>query len=251
MGLFKDVEPILLQGLFGATGPGLSHKNALAAWKPGRGTLTPMALRLHQVIHERWQAAGKRNPSEQNWRFTLQTAMSEHNPSREKTLEKRIARLAEGGLLQKDAWANQIPVASGLFGPDADKKAAVDLGFRRATGHFELIELKTDAGSGHALYAAMELFLYGLLYIYTRRSIQGAPAGSVLAATRIDLVVLAPAPYYAGNDGRLLNALASELSAAFGVGPAISLRFEAFPNWFGWPCDDQRLVEAIRSGGRW
>ncbi|MBL0158277.1 MAG: hypothetical protein IPP47_14415 [Bryobacterales bacterium] len=80
---------------------------------------------LYEHTVERWREVNGRFPrraSAENWRFTLNTFISERNSSREKQVEKRIAQLAEQGRLCRDDWANQIPVASGLLNQHADKK---------------------------------------------------------------------------------------------------------------------------------
>jgi hypothetical protein len=63
--------------------------------------------------------------------------------------------------------AHQVPVASGVLDGNRDKKSCVDLVCRTAPGCFDLIELKV--GSNHAVYAAMEVLRYGVLYLFSRR----------------------------------------------------------------------------------
>jgi hypothetical protein len=87
-------------------------------------------------------ASSTRTPSEQNWRFDKQLKIAEGNPSREKTLEKAIVRLDD-----EDQWANQIPTASGLVSPTADRSRNIDLVYRRAAKEFEFIELKRFAST--------------------------------------------------------------------------------------------------------
>jgi len=100
------------------------------------------------------------------------------------------------------AWANQIPVASGLLGPHADKRRAVDLAHRcqshRSQRCYVLIELKERSDT--PLYAAFEILRYGLLYVFSRRRIKDlqydATEQPLLRAERIHLRVLAPHEYY-------------------------------------------------------
>lgn len=227
---------------------------------------------LYDHTIERWRAVNGRFPrraSAENWRFTLNTKISERNASREKQVEKRIARLAEQGRFGKDEWANQIPVASGLLDHHADRKACVDLARRTGPGSFDLIELKLDPASGHALFAAMEALRYGVLYLFSRRS--GRDLGYVsggsclLGAQRIRLVVLAPASYYrdvrsARRTGpgsfdliELLQCLRNQLNAGLATecrreGPAgltMEFEFEQFGEPFRWPGTDDDLIAAL------
>lgn len=215
---------------------------------------------LYDHTVERWRAVNgcfQRRASTENWRFTLNTKLSEKNTSREKQVEKRVSLLAEQGRLAKSDWANQIPVASGLLNQHADKKACIDLAQRTAPGSFDLIELKLDPVSGHALFAAMEALRYGVLYLFSRRS--GRELGyfhggsGLLGAHRLRLVVLATGSYYRGVPMWLLRSLRDELSAGLAAecrreGPAglvMDLDFEQFGEPFLWPNSDDELIRAL------
>ena len=121
-----------------------------------------------------------------------------------KTKDKEIVREREmikslkSG--ERGRWANQIPVASGVMGPDKDKTMAIDLA-HRCQGHrhkrgYTLIELKIESNT--PLYAAFEILLYGRLLTFSRSGklrygIVGRP---ILVADYIHLRVLAPLEYY-------------------------------------------------------
>jgi hypothetical protein len=183
--------------------------------------------------------------------------ISERNASREKQVEKRIALLAEQGCFGNDEWANQIPVASGLLDQHADKKACVDLAQRKGPGSFDLIELKLDPASGHALSAAMEALRYGVLYLFFRRSgrdLGYLSAGSgLLGAQRIRLVVLAPANYYRDVPSERLQCLSNQLDSGLATecrregpaGLAMEFEFQQFGEPFRWPGTDEDLIAAL------
>ncbi|MEP6967163.1 MAG: hypothetical protein ABI906_03705, partial [Pseudomonadota bacterium] len=117
----------------------LSHR-ALSA-----SDATTLIEELLERIEGNW-AASTRNPSKENWRFDKQLRIADHNPSREKTLEKSISRV--GG----EAWANQMPTASGLMTSTHDRQRNVDLVQRLTSDRFAFIELKV--ASDTPLYAA-------------------------------------------------------------------------------------------------
>ncbi len=104
-----------------------------------------------------------------------------------------------------DSWSNQMPTASGLVGPAADKRAAVDLVYRESATTYSLVELKVD--SDNPLFGAIEILMYGLLFVWSRSNrdrlgyeVKNQP---VLAAETLTLAVLAPSDYY--RDVKLMN----------------------------------------------
>ncbi|MCX6607168.1 MAG: hypothetical protein NTV52_26785 [Acidobacteria bacterium] len=213
---------------------------------------------LSEAVEARWREVNGDSPrraSSQNWRFTLNPEIRYDNPS----IEKRIAHLAVEGLLGRDQWANQIPVASGVLNSTADKKTAVDLSHRNDAGDFDLIELKMLTQSGHALFAAMEVILYGIAYLFARRNARelGYVWGEtdLLAAHRVRLIVLAPAAYYGGVPSTGLRSLRSALNkglaeeCARGGTPGLLMEvdFEQFGEGFAWPCSDERLMQKLLS----
>jgi hypothetical protein len=263
MSIFDGTAGIINNSLFGSRPTEFQQLTALRRLAEiGLAHLDgPSLVRsLYDRTVERWRAVNGRFPrraSAENWRFTLNTKISERNPSREKQVEKRIALLAEQGRFSKGEWANQIPVASGLLDQHADKKACIDLARRTGPGSFDLIELKLDPASGHALFAAMEALRYGVLYLFSRRS--GRELGYVsggsglLGAQQIRLVVLAPASYYRGVPASLLQSLRNEVSLGLATecrregptGLTMELAFEQFGEPFRWPSRDDDLVATL------
>lgn len=264
MSIFEGTPHIINRHLFGPqavdfkqvtglrllTERGLTHLNGAA-----------LVRELYDHTVERWRAVNGRFPrraSIENWRFTLNPKISEHNASPETQVEKQISFLAEQGRLgKKDEWANQIPVASGLLNGHANKRACIDLAQRMGPRSFDLIELKLQPGSGHALSAAMQLLRYGVLYLFSRRN--GRELGYVLGgsgllgARRMRLIVLAPVDYYKGISPALLQSLRDELNAGLamecsGEGVAdltTDLDFHQFGEPFQWPSSESELISAL------
>ena len=174
----------------------LSRRNA-----PITGTRDFLEASYAQ-IHNNWLAAieaGYSNPSKENWRWKRHLELSPENTSPELRLERAIVNACG------DSWSNQMPTASGLVGPAADKRAAVDLVYRENPTTYSLIELKVD--TNNPLFAAIEILMYGLLFVWSRNNqdrlgydVKNQP---VLAAKTITLAVLAPSDYY--RDFKLMN----------------------------------------------
>lgn len=198
---------------------------------------------IFDQIHSNWRSfAGDRQPSLENWRFEKQLHIAPGNESREKTLEKAIARAAG------EAWVNQVPTASGLVSASVDRSRNLDLVYRSAPARFEFIELKVE--SDNPLYAAMEILKSGVLYIFARSSFSSTAQGSspILNAKTVHLRVLAPSNYYRGYRFDWL-----ETALTIGLQNAITKRvlnppctmdfmFNAFPSSFDWPCCDEALL---------
>jgi len=127
--------------------------------------------------------------SEELWRFEKQLDIKKQNKSIEKILEKAIVEFMD------DDWCNQVPVASGIFNSENDRKRAIDLVHRVGEKEYEFIELKW--GSDNPLKAAIEILIYGLMYIFARRN-GIAPDKELTNAEKIHLQVLAPEEYYEG-----------------------------------------------------
>lgn len=149
----------------------------------------------YETIHRNWRNSvddGAYRASKENWRWKRHPSTSPANTSPEVTLERAIVK--ECG----ENWSNQMPTASGLAGPTADKRAAVDLVHRGEPGAYSLIELKVE--SDNPLFAAVEILMHGLLFIWSRHH-QGelgynSRKQPVLMATKVTLIVLAPETYY-------------------------------------------------------
>jgi hypothetical protein len=146
------------------------------------------------VIAQNWrlgEADKQLGRSRENWRWSLRTQIGAHNRSPEVLLERAIAAacLRTG---RRD-WANQIPVSSGLILGASGRRRAIDLVQQRGDAHFELIELKVNSDT--PLYAAIEALAYSSIWLLTREARQGSTS-SILAATRLDVRVLAPSRHY-------------------------------------------------------
>lgn len=176
-------------------------------------------------IHQNWLdaiKAGYTKPSKENWRWKRHLNMSPKNNSPETKLERAIIDACG------DNWSNQIPVASGLVGQNADRRVAIDLAHREDPTTFSLIELKV--ASDNPLFATIEILMYGLVFVWSKNNREklgyDLRTQPVLAADNVTLGVLAPASYYDRFD---LTELATALNNAlgeFGVQNDIALRFE-------------------------
>ncbi len=176
-------------------------------------------------IHKNWLAAihtGYTNLSRENWRWKRHPDLSPENKSPELRLERSIINACG------DNWSNQMPTASGLVGPAADKRAAVDLVYRKDPSTYSLIELKVN--SDNPLFAAIEILLYGLLFVWSRDNkeklgydVQVQP---VLAASSVMLGVLAPISYYRDYDLTALSSILNSGLVEFGERKAVTLGFE-------------------------
>lgn len=155
----------------------------------------------YQQIQGNWaidNETGYSNHSKENWRWKRHLELSSTNKSPELQLERAIVRACG------ENWSNQMPAASGLVGPHTDKRAAVDLVHKESLNRYSLIELKVD--SDNPLFAAIEILLYGLLFVWSRNNKEElgyTQEQPMLAATTVTLSVLAPARYY--TDFNLTN----------------------------------------------
>ncbi len=175
---------------------------------------------LIKNVEECWspvkvQRADKKARGKLNWKLRFKPLPLTNNQKRghgsgaEVVLERKIADAFDG---MNCVW-NQMPVASGLLeragNIDKEKeepRRAIDLVYRpeRANGRYEFLELKVPrkSGSPDSLYsAAIEVFEYGLLYLFSRKNRDGLgyKAGDsykVLDATHIALRVLAQPEYF-------------------------------------------------------
>jgi len=143
-----------------------------------------------------------------NWELRPALEIIDHNESLEKRLEKRIVHLAEeprkGSPLS--GWYNQIPAASGYASPTSNRKNSIDLVYEiECSKEYEIIELKVDNKSGTPFYAAYENLSYGFLYLLTRthnrlrQIFAEALVKPILAAKKVQLVILAPDSYFDAN----------------------------------------------------
>lgn len=220
--------------------------------KPQHFDARELVRELYDRIEANWHL-GRRNgpPSQENWRLERCDRIANRNTSSEVQLERRIARL------HAEAWpANQVPVASGLLGTHEDKRCAIDLVYRcqehadRAC--YALIELKTNSNT--PLFAAFEILLYGLLYIFSRCHAQelgyDKPERPLLCADSIHLCVLAGNQFY---EGTTLKWLEHDLSDAIGwFAPTkvneltVDFSFRASP----WTLTDKDWLRPLEEAGR-
>jgi hypothetical protein len=196
-------------------------------------------------IEQNWRAGRDEHetaPSRENWRFRKAGKMSPRNASAEVTFERDLAGL--GG----ENWANQVPTSSGLLGPHADKRRAIDLVERTGEGEYELIELKIDSNT--PLFAALEILEYGALYVFSRMEAKalGYESGfsALLEAQCIRLRVLAPRSFYEFNTNegpspyqlewlkRTLQIATRHLAQQIGGGFQMDFGFDVFPDGFVW-----------------
>jgi hypothetical protein len=176
-------------------------------------------------IHNNWLGAidaGYSNPSRENWRWKRHPDLPRANKSPEIRLERSIVSACG------DNWSNQMPTASGLVGPTADKRAAVDLVYREDLSTYSLIELKVN--SDNPLFAAIEILMYGLLFVWSRDNQEklgyDVKVQPVLAASSVTLSVLAPISYYSEYDLTTLSSTLNGGLVEFGERKAVTLGFE-------------------------
>jgi hypothetical protein len=187
--------------------------------------------------------------SRQNWRLVEQPKLSEKSISSEKILEKRITSLL------KPKWVNQVPTASG-YCQSGDRKRSIDLVFRSADSTFIFYELKVLPESGNAFDATIELLGYGLLYIYSRLSLDEYKECSVMKAQTIHLRVLGTWDYYRSKRTSACRKLQDAISLnvnQYAAGLlrecAMDFQFDTFPRQFKWSVgdkdNDKKIVSAV------
>lgn len=193
---------------------------------------------------------GKLSParSKQNWRWEPKREIAKENKSPEVGLEKAIVNISPKIWPQVVDWSNQVPTSSGLLGRYSDRKRSIDLVHRGQDGEYvdyEFIELKVD--SNNPVFAAMEIMVYGMLYILSRdyrEEMQYARGlNPLLWARTIHLQVLAPCAYY-DDDRSRLDRFEKTLDEALGDflrlekrSFCMSFEFQEFPKYF-----DPRVV---------
>jgi len=201
---------------------------------------------LYKIVESNWN--GRAPNSEQNWRLTKELNMKVANPSKEKRLEKKIVG-------ENENWFNQSPTASGLADSNRDRKMAVDLVHKKGRKTFEFIELKINSNT--PLYAAIEILLYGLLYLFYRAQSMECDVWKkpnnkeLLNARKIELKVLAPGQYYAAyrknlqnlqDFGSILSGLIGEFAKPKIHGLIMNFNFEEFQAGYDLPENRRRLT---------
>ena len=215
----------------------LRHRSAVFSGDPSASA--EILQDLHGELGKAWDlaaAAQSFRPSLENFRwFKPQLHLSSANKSSEVTLERAL--VAANCRRGREDWANQVPIVSGLGGPRAGKRRAIDLVHMKSPAECEFVELKV--ASDTPLFAASEIVLYGLLWLLARRgqSHLSMSPSPLLAASSLRLSVLAPQQFYRGSDisaiSRFFGTDLSALGKANGV--ALSFAFTAFPEDFCWP----------------
>lgn len=172
---------------------------------------------LWRDIEENWKAAkaaGCGRGGSQNWRWEPKLSMHPNNPSEETRLEKGLATV-----LPKQRWANQVPTASGLIAPTADKKRNIDLAHWDEAERVTLVELKVATNT--PVYAAFEIVRNALLLCLARKhqeEINIARKDVWAKVKEARLLVVAPKQFYdqLNRDGThySLGRFEGDLSAA-------------------------------------
>jgi hypothetical protein len=211
--------------------PDLRHTSALMDL--GRRGPIPAGsvVAAYTIVQENWRRSlttGQGSRSRQNWR-SVQPALSiaAHNRSPEVVLERSIA--AAVAELRPGKWWVQMPMVSGMAGPNADRRRAIDLVHRRDDGALELIELKV--ASDTPLYAAYEIIGSACLWLLSRQAAGQGAASPLLVANSLHVRVLAPAAFYRRFG---LNALERQLDRELRVlgeehGVALGFGFDLLP----------------------
>jgi len=161
---------------------------------------------IYRELEKNW-TGGK--GSAENWRWEPRPTLTKGKKGAgqkgaEVPLERTIAILSEMrhfGL--KDVWTNQMPVASKLT-DEKEGRRAIDLVHRCGDGIYDFIELKlpADDSNENPLAAAIEVLIYGLLYVFSRVHIKELAYDPVKmevlreATKQINLLVVAPQKFY-------------------------------------------------------
>jgi hypothetical protein len=196
-----DGTELLVDPWLGLTSRGnpplFRHKSAAIQLSKRTSIPSPHGFLMEAYSHidHNWHRAlkdGKYSKSKENWRFEKRTEMSPTNSSEEVGLERAIVRAAD------DHWANQVPTSSGLVGRSSDKTRNIDLVQHDDDQNFTFIELNVK--SNNPLFAAIEILLNGLLFIWSRNNAstlyEDGLLPPVLTAKSITLCVLAPIEFY-------------------------------------------------------
>jgi hypothetical protein len=229
---------------FGSTIPHYRSKKAAFALRSRPSSLKTIELiaRMQSKIlgnlddpDARWRVMGG---SWENWRWKKNLRFTPRTIVDEKTVEKLIA--ADCG----DCWVNQVPTASGLLDKTSETHCNIDLVKKTADNSYEFIELKYDDAT--PLFAAFEILKYALLFVISRERHEefkySHQRNPLLWARTVNLVVLAPADYYAPYSLRWLEEeLNSALARLSTPEVALQFAFEKMP----WP-HDRECQRALR-----
>lgn len=208
---------------------------------------------VFELLDENWLRTcceARKPPSKENFRWHKpKLLISDHNKSPEVSLERAFIQAC--ARTENKTWSNQIPVISGVAGSRAFKRFAIDLVCRRGSVDFEFIELKLISDT--PLFAAIEILLYGILWLLSRRDSErlGYSTNPIVAASSLQLSILAPLEFYADSDLREffttldigIRALGAQHDVRMGFGAT------AFPSNFSWPgaYSDDELLSAFNN----
>jgi hypothetical protein len=186
---------------------------------------------------------GESSNSQENWRWKRHLETSADNTSAEVTLERAIV-----SALGED-WSNQMPTASGLVGPHADKRSSVDLVWRKDPDSYTFFELKVESNT--PLFAAIGILLYGLLFVWSRNN-QAAlkyqtDIQPVLGASKIALCSLAPRKFYSEYNLRNLSDSLNQGLSTFQYRKdlELSFNFAQFDSTINSESEPEKIVSAI------
>ncbi|NGZ09169.1 MAG: hypothetical protein CV088_07240 [Nitrospira sp. LK70] len=270
-GILKGVDEIIddILGVtsIGKTLPHYRNKEAcdrLHHFPPQSFAAADLLKQVSDKIEDNWKGRlHNKQPSKENWHFEPKKYIAKTNPSLEVQLERAIVNINQNMWPDAVNWTNQVPTASGLWDHKYDRRRAIDLvhvlpGQNRYDA-VEFIELKVNRESGYPLYAAIEVLLYGMLYIFSRRHFKelkyDLTMQPLLQAKAIHLVVLAPYKYY---DGYQFDWLEGEITDGLRrfIEPesyTMDFQFQAFP----WDCsfeksipDEALIIKALKDRSR-
>lgn len=170
---------------------------------------------------------------------------------RREDARKAIARVSG------DAWANQVPTASGLINGSNDKHRNLGSRFSPTSRRFRFHRAKISKRHAFVRRHGGATLWYPLFVFPTALS-SWLDCGSLLAATTAHLQVLAPAEYYRDFDFDWLQVaitrgLENVIAVPRKLPTTMDFTFTAFPARFTWPCPDDALRVALgsRQPARW
>ena len=142
-----------------------------------------------------------------------------------------------------------MSTASGVVGADSDKSSNVDLVWRKDPDSYSFFELKVKSNT--PLYAAIQILLYGLLFVWSRNNQAELQYDSaiqpVLRASKIELCSLAPRKFYQPfNLRNLSDALNQGFSTFKYRGDLeLSFNFAQFDSTINAESEHEKIVAAI------
>jgi hypothetical protein len=245
MPVVRPPTPDLFAGIDGLINARLGVQNyrtktavlKLAAQTAGTFDGEDFVHSLFELLRENWlRVLPTTKASRQNFRWYVpQLTIADRNTSPEVTLERALIRASVSA--GRTDWSNQVPVVSGIAGARAYKRQVIDLVHCLPNGSFEFVELKI--ASDTPLYAAIEVLLYGMLWLLSRqgKSLLGYLANPILDTAILQLSTLAPARFYTGpipsGFARAIDRGVCALGRRNGV--VMGFRQMAFPQDFQWP----------------